>query len=169
MIVARALHYAHGKRDLSPRRQARQCTFDAPYTARSCSISTWPSRPIRRSQAQAAMHGGTLPYMAPEQIEAFLNPDLWGKVGARADIYSLGLVLRELLTGQKPEVPDSAAPPARDSRRARSQATSRRLRPTIQSGDPLCPGSDRHEMSQLSLPTTGTPTPRHWRKTSIAS
>ena len=39
--------------------------------------------PHSAEQAQAAMHGGTLPYMAPEQIEAFLNPDLWGKVGAR--------------------------------------------------------------------------------------
>ena len=49
--------------------------------------------------------------MAPEQIEAFLNPELWGKVGAGADIYSLGLVLRELLTGQGPSCP------ARGSRR----------------------------------------------------
>src|SRR5262249_56943009 len=69
--------------------------------------------PHSASQAQAAMHGGTLPYMAPEQIEAFLNPDLWGKVGAQADIYSLGLVLRELLTGQAPDVPDDHLPPAR--------------------------------------------------------
>ena len=62
------------------------------------------------------MLGGTLPYMAPEQIEAFLNPDLWGTVGARADIYSLGLVLRELLTGQAPDVPDDKLPPARAMR-----------------------------------------------------
>ena len=46
--------------------------------------------------------------MAPEQIEAFINPDLWDKVEAKADIYSLGLVLRELLTGQKPDLPDPA-------------------------------------------------------------
>ena len=58
------------------------------------------------------MHGGTLPYMAPEQIEAFINPDLWDKVGARADVYSLGLVLRELLTGEKPELPDAKLTPA---------------------------------------------------------
>jgi len=67
-------------------------------------------------QAESAMLGGTLPYMAPEQIEAFLNPDLWGKVGARSDIYSLGLVLRELLTGQTPDLPNEKIPPARAMR-----------------------------------------------------
>src|SRR5262249_1899624 len=72
--------------------------------------------PHSASQAQAAMHGGTLPYMAPEQIEAFLNPDLWGKVGAPADIYSLGLVLRELLTGQAPDLPAETLAPARAMR-----------------------------------------------------
>ena len=69
--------------------------------------------PHSADHAQAALHGGTLPYMAPEQIEAFINPDLWGKVGGQADIYSLGLVFRELLTGQKPELPERSLPPAR--------------------------------------------------------
>src|SRR6478752_1204121 len=54
--------------------------------------------------------------MAPEQIEAFLNPDLWGKVGARSDIYSVGLVLRELLTGEAPDLPDEKLPPPRAMR-----------------------------------------------------
>ncbi len=68
------------------------------------------------TQAEAAMHGGTLPYMAPEQIEAFLDPKLWGKVGAKADIYSLGLVLRELLTGQQPDLPAETISPQRAMR-----------------------------------------------------
>ncbi len=112
MIVARALHYAHGRktfhRDVKPgnvlltlQNGPQLLDFnlaDSPHSA---------------GHAHDALHGGTLPYMAPEQIEAFINPDLWGKVGARADIYSLGLVLRELLTGQKPELPDPGLPPAR--------------------------------------------------------
>lgn len=53
-------------------------------------------------EADAANRGGTLPYMAPEQLRAFLDPDAWDQVGSTADLYSLGLVLRELLVGDGP-------------------------------------------------------------------
>ena len=44
--------------------------------------------------------GGTLPYMAPEQISAFQQRIHSGD--ARSDLYSLGVILFELLTGRNP-------------------------------------------------------------------
>ena len=70
-----------------------------------------PSRP---ENAKVAQKGGTLPYMAPEQLKAFLDPSAWDEVGPAADLYSLGLVLRELLTGRAPEVPASRSSLPRD-------------------------------------------------------
>ena len=123
MILARALHYAHGMqtfhRDVKPGNIL--LTLDHGPQLLDFNLA---ESPHAAHQAESAMLGGTLPYMAPEQIEAFLNPDLWGKVGARADIYSLGLVLRELLTGQAPDLPDEKTPPAR----AMSDLLDRRMR-----------------------------------------
>jgi eukaryotic-like serine/threonine-protein kinase len=53
-----------------------------------------------RASAAAASVGGTLPYMAPEHLEAFRGRKQ--PVDARSDIYSLGVILHELLTGRHP-------------------------------------------------------------------
>jgi len=50
----------------------------------------------RRSQTAATWHAGTLGYSAPEQTS---NPQ---QVDHRADIYALGVVLYEMLTGERP-------------------------------------------------------------------
>ena len=52
------------------------------------------------TQATAARLGGTLPYMAPEHLEAFRDSSL--TVDGRCDIYSLGVILYELLSGRRP-------------------------------------------------------------------
>ncbi len=135
MILARALHYAHEMqtfhRDVKPGNIL--LTLDHGPQLLDFNLA---ESPHAAHQAESAMLGGTLPYMAPEQIQAFINPDLWGKVGARADIYSLGLVLRELLTGQAPDLPDEKISPARAmsdllDRRASLVTDVRRFNPQI--------------------------------------
>ncbi|MBV8487430.1 MAG: protein kinase, partial [Planctomycetaceae bacterium] len=115
MILAKTLHYAHGMqtfhRDVKPG-NILLTVHHGPQLL-DFNLAESPHTP---QHAESAMLGGTLPYMAPEQIEAFLNPDLWGQVSARSDLYSLGLVLRELLTGQAPDLPDEKLPPARAMR-----------------------------------------------------
>src|SRR5262249_61037339 len=48
--------------------------------------------------------GGTVAYMAPEHLRALIGrtPALIRQVDARSDIYSLGMVLAEILTGHHP-------------------------------------------------------------------
>ena len=100
--LARALVYLHQReiyhRDIKPANillahKQGPLLFDF-------NLAHSPNDPL---QAEAALKGGTLPYMAPEQLKAFLDPSAWDSVGAPADIYALGLVLRELLIGCKPE------------------------------------------------------------------
>jgi serine/threonine protein kinase len=61
------------------------------------------SRDTKRLGASVEAVGGTLPYMAPEHIEAFMGGDV--EVGARADTFSLGVILFELLARRRPYPP----------------------------------------------------------------
>lgn len=85
--------------------------------------------PHSADQARAALRGGTLPYMSPEQLEAYIDPDRWDTVGAPAELYSLGLVLHELLTGEPPEVPNHELPPARAIRELLDRRAEPRVSP----------------------------------------
>ncbi len=57
--------------------------------------------------------GGTLAYMAPEHLRAMAarDPALAGQVDHRSDIYSLGMVLYEMVVGHKPFDESASNPP----------------------------------------------------------
>ncbi|MFC9514727.1 protein kinase [Nocardiaceae bacterium NPDC056970] len=58
-----------------------------------------------------AYFGGSLAYMSPEQLEA-CHPEMSGSAAdldARSDIYALGVMLWELLTGRRPFADESTA------------------------------------------------------------
>jgi serine/threonine protein kinase len=66
------------------------------------------SRDMKRLGSSVEAVGGTLPYMAPEHIEAFMGSD--NTVDARADIFSLGVILYELLARRRPYPPATDRP-----------------------------------------------------------
>jgi len=102
--LARALHYAHGEgilhRDVKP----HNILIDArgePYLT-----DFGLAKDFDQSSLSQALPGGlmgTLAYMSPEQARSFQRVD------QRADVYSLGAVLYEMLTLRPPLEADSPA------------------------------------------------------------
>jgi len=107
--IARALAHAHERqilhRDVKPA-NILLTTTDGPVLL-DFNLAYAPNS---TDEAAAALRGGTLPYMAPEQLQAFLDDTQWDSVGHSADLYAVGLVLTELLTGRRPRVPDPELP-----------------------------------------------------------
>jgi serine/threonine protein kinase/tetratricopeptide (TPR) repeat protein len=90
-----------------------------------------PDAPPASSSGDA---GGTIAYMAPERLRAIAEPELASpprpEARHRADLYALGLILREALTGRPPLVPSADDSP----RSARDLAA--RLAADRSAGDP---------------------------------
>ena len=97
--IAEALHYAHEQgfihRDIKP--QNILLDHDGSPKITDFGIALSETQPV----AQRSRTAGTLAYMSPEQ-----GQNQTEKIDARTDIYSLGVVLYELLTGRLPFVAD---------------------------------------------------------------
>src|SRR5262245_45851144 len=112
--LAEALDFVHGRqichRDLKPSNvlvgpdgRPRLLDFNLSFDAKS----------------DQQLLGGTLPYMAPEQLRV-TDRDYDGPpeaLDARTDIYSLGVILFELLSGEHPFGPLSLKAPPAEQRR----------------------------------------------------
>lgn len=112
LSLARALHFAHQcavvHRDVNPRNvllvprtepnaagEADQIPFEAKLS--DFGLGTWLDERMTAVQTQPGAVLGTVAYMAPEQTRA----DVSGLTPC-VDIYGLGVVLYELLTGERP-------------------------------------------------------------------
>lgn len=105
LVLARALAYAHDHRTFHRDVKPGNVLLTVQHGPQLLDFNLAQS-PHSADEASSAFQGGTLPYMAPEQIEAFLNPAGWADVASPADVYSLGLVLREMLTGEPLDCPN---------------------------------------------------------------
>jgi len=104
--LAEALDHAHRQgilhRDIKPANILFNC-YGRPMLA-DFSLAC-PSLPESQGDSQA--FGGTLSYMAPEHLDAFMTRDRSARqaVDERSDLYSLGMILFEFLTGRLPNSP----------------------------------------------------------------
>jgi serine/threonine protein kinase len=100
MQVARALHYAHTHAklvhcDVKP----HNILLDRQGNAKVVDFGL-----ALRLDSDVVELGGTVPYMSPEQARAFTGADGDSAVGPLSDVYSLGVVMYELLARQLPFV-----------------------------------------------------------------
>jgi hypothetical protein len=99
--MAEALDFAHKHgvlhRDIKPAN-----ILVNPYGRPMLADFNISSQPVGAETSGEEMFGGTFAYMAPEHLDAFNPTDTTGHeaVTARSDMYSLGLVLQQLLNGK---------------------------------------------------------------------
>jgi serine/threonine protein kinase len=142
--LAEALDYAHGQgvlhRDIKPA-NILLSQYGRPLLA-DFNLS---SRQGPAAGTAAGRLGGTLAYMAPEHLDAF-NPEgdtPPAAVDQRSDMYSLGVVLFELLTGELPSPAPSPGVPICEALRGMAAARRGGVPPPRQLNPDLPPPLDR--------------------------
>jgi serine/threonine protein kinase len=125
--LAAALEYAHSRgvlhRDVKPANVLLAADGSPKLVDFNVSFSS-----KLEGATPAAYFGGSLSYMSPEQIEAY-NPDHSrqpDEMDGRSDVYSLGIVLWELLTGSRPFSDEHLEDCLYDTPKLLAQLTARR-------------------------------------------
>src|SRR5215212_9613145 len=124
--IARAVHHAHERgilhRDLKPGNVLLDGAKRTPFVS-DFGLAKWIGRESRLTIVQSAL--GTPHYIAPEQASGNST-----RLTAAADVYSLGAMLYELLTGRPPFAGDTAL---ETLRLARETATPppRKFKPSV--------------------------------------
>ena len=112
--LAEGLDHAHSRgllhRDLKPANILLAADGTPMLLDFNLSVESQPQ--ATHGEIGRALLGGTLPYMAPEHLQAFSHRGSEGldAIDERADIYALGLILFELLSGDHPFPVPSPAP-----------------------------------------------------------
>lgn len=110
-LVAEAVSHAHSRRvihlDLKPENILLDSTHRAEglaYTPRLTDFGLAELIDEQRKDSQSVAAMGTILYMSPEQAEGIKS-----LIGRRSDVYSLGVILYEMLTGKMPHSADGQA------------------------------------------------------------
>lgn len=111
VLVAEAVGHAHSRRvihlDLKPENILLDGTHRAEglaYTPRLTDFGLAELIDEQRKDSQSVAAIGTIMYMSPEQAEGIKS-----LIGRRSDVYSLGVILYEMLTGKMPHSADGQA------------------------------------------------------------